>query len=127
MVIKLRKGKGRPVERRQFYLSDDKGRIHFELWSPVTIFPDRPKRNKIKGRFIKFLSIRNLQLYYDKISGKGFISIFHGLHPTTRELSCTDIELLHATLHMYYNIIIHKKRFPKIKRNRIPYKEDMIK
>jgi hypothetical protein len=108
MVIKLRKGKGRPVERRQFYLSDDKGRIHFELWSPETIFPDRPKR-KIHNRFLKILQTRNVSVYFDMITEKPYIAFFRGLHPATLELDNQRLRDIHDALHLCY-ILIYNKR-----------------
>jgi len=85
MTIKLRKGRGKPVERRVFYLTDESGKIQFEFWTPGLAFTEKPKtRAKNAGRWKTILSVKNLRLFQDLETGRFGITIFHGLHPSTK-------------------------------------------
>jgi hypothetical protein len=93
----MRKGPGRPVERSQFYFTDDLGKVHFQLSSADTIYPDRPHARNRK-RFEQFLNVKGLSLYRDKETGKVYIAIFRGLRPTSLELDENKCRRLYYTL-----------------------------
>lgn len=121
MTIKLRKGRGKPIERRVFYLTDEFGKIHFEFWTPSLVFTEKPKTKKPDKRYKTILNLRNLQLSIDKETGIPAIAIFHGMHPTRKQIAVEELsKLIKALLSVYY--IIYNKETQELKKL-----EDMIK
>lgn len=108
--MKLRKGRGRPVERQQFRLVDESDRTHFALWSSSTVYPEKPSTHKHMG-YRKFLNLKRLQLTVGGPDNRAAVAVFTGLRPARKILDKWEIEALHDALHRVYIYIYSKKLY----------------